>query len=86
MVHNSCCCLLGDTPFYADSLVGTYGKIMNHKSSLTFPEDCDISKNAKDLIQAFLVDRYDKQTCFVVSSYEFLLPFLLLHLYFYANL
>ncbi|XP_063307564.1 rho-associated protein kinase 1 [Pelobates fuscus] len=49
--------LVGDTPFYADSLVGTYSKIMNHKNSLTFPEDSDISKEAKNLICAFLTDR-----------------------------
>lgn len=48
---------LGDTPFYADSLVGTYSKIMNHKNSLTFPDDNDISKEAKNLICAFLTDR-----------------------------
>lgn len=47
----------GDTPFYADSLVGTYSKIMNHKNSLTFPDDNDISKEAKNLICAFLTDR-----------------------------
>ncbi|XP_053565652.1 rho-associated protein kinase 2 isoform X2 [Bombina bombina] len=49
--------LVGDTPFYADSLVGTYSKIMDHKNSLNFPEDVEISKHAKNLICAFLIDR-----------------------------
>ncbi|XP_051909570.1 rho-associated protein kinase 2-like isoform X3 [Hippocampus zosterae] len=49
--------LVGETPFYADSLVGTYGKIMNHKSSLIFPDDVEMSQEAKDLICAFLTDR-----------------------------
>ncbi|XP_009283922.1 PREDICTED: rho-associated protein kinase 1 isoform X2 [Aptenodytes forsteri] len=49
--------LVGDTPFYADSLVGTYSKIMNHKNSLTFPDENEISKEAKNLICAFLTDR-----------------------------
>ncbi|KAM6463387.1 rho-associated protein kinase 2 isoform 4-T4 [Liasis olivaceus] len=49
--------LVGDTPFYADSLVGTYSKIMDHKNALHFPEDVEISKHAKDLICAFLTDR-----------------------------
>ncbi|XP_048354650.1 rho-associated protein kinase 2 [Sphaerodactylus townsendi] len=49
--------LVGDTPFYADSLVGTYSKIMDHKNSLHFPDDVEISKHAKDLICAFLTDR-----------------------------
>uniref|UniRef100_A0A8C5B3N6 non-specific serine/threonine protein kinase n=1 Tax=Gadus morhua TaxID=8049 RepID=A0A8C5B3N6_GADMO len=49
--------LVGDTPFYADSLVGTYSKIMNHKNALSFPDDSDITKDAKNLICAFLTDR-----------------------------
>ncbi|XP_023291208.2 rho-associated protein kinase 1 isoform X4 [Lucilia cuprina] len=49
--------LVGDTPFYADSLVGTYGKIMDHKNSLSFPAEVEISENAKSLIRAFLTDR-----------------------------
>uniref|UniRef100_A0A669E2R0 Rho-associated protein kinase 1 n=1 Tax=Oreochromis niloticus TaxID=8128 RepID=A0A669E2R0_ORENI len=49
--------VVSDTPFYADSLVGTYSKIMNHKNALTFPDDSDISNDAKNLICAFLTDR-----------------------------
>uniref|UniRef100_A0A7M4EF16 non-specific serine/threonine protein kinase n=1 Tax=Crocodylus porosus TaxID=8502 RepID=A0A7M4EF16_CROPO len=49
--------LVGDTPFYADSLVGTYSKIMDHKNSLIFSEEVEISKHAKNLICAFLTDR-----------------------------
>lgn len=49
--------LIGDTPFYADSLVGTYGKIMDHKNSLIFPPDIEISEKAKSLIRGFLTDR-----------------------------
>lgn len=49
--------LVGDTPFYAESLVGTYGKIMDHKNSLSFPAEVEISENAKSLIRAFLTDR-----------------------------
>ncbi|CAG0892967.1 unnamed protein product [Cyprideis torosa] len=52
--------LVGDTPFYADSLVGTYGKIMDHRNSLAFPEDVTISRNAKDLIHRFLTDRVNR--------------------------
>uniref|UniRef100_A0A8C5G851 non-specific serine/threonine protein kinase n=1 Tax=Gouania willdenowi TaxID=441366 RepID=A0A8C5G851_GOUWI len=48
---------VGETPFYAESLVGTYGKIMNHNNTLVFPEDVEMSHNAKDLICAFLTDR-----------------------------
>ena len=52
--------LTGDTPFYADSLVGTYAKIMDHKNNLVFPDDCEISNEAKSLICGFLTDRLDR--------------------------
>lgn len=64
-------CALGDTPFYADSLVGTYSKIMNHKNALTFPDDSEISNDAKNLICAFLTDRLDGDKAkFKNSSYH----------------
>lgn len=47
----------GETPFYAESLVGTYGKIMNYNNTLIFPDDVEMSQDAKDLICAFLTDR-----------------------------
>lgn len=49
--------LIGDTPFYAESLVGTYGKIMEHQKSLCFPDDVEISPEARHLICSFLTDR-----------------------------
>ncbi|XP_060947260.1 rho-associated protein kinase 2-like isoform X2 [Limanda limanda] len=48
---------IGETPFYAESLVGTYGKIMNHKKTLVFPDDVEMSQDARDLICAFLTER-----------------------------
>ncbi|CAM4791193.1 unnamed protein product [Rotaria magnacalcarata] len=49
--------LLGETPFYAESLVGTYHKIMNHQDNLFFPEEIPLSSEARSLICAFLSDR-----------------------------
>lgn len=49
--------LVGDTPFYGDSLVETYSKIMDHRKSLSFPQDIEISKAAKNLIYGFLTER-----------------------------
>lgn len=49
--------LIGETPFYAESLVGTYHKIMNHRENLSFPDDIVLSNEAKELICAFLTDR-----------------------------
>lgn len=52
--------LVGDTPFYADSLVGTYGKIFDFKNSLKFPLEVELSQNAKSLIKAFLTDQHSR--------------------------
>ncbi|CAI5437700.1 unnamed protein product [Caenorhabditis angaria] len=46
--------LIGETPFYAEALVSTYTNIMNHKTSLKFPDDAQISEKAKDIIKRFL--------------------------------
>ncbi len=41
--------LTGDTPFYDETLLATYSKIMDHSNSLHFPdpEQCTISADAE---------------------------------------
>ncbi|CAF3715488.1 unnamed protein product [Rotaria socialis] len=49
--------LFGLPPFYAESLLETYGKIMMHvqkELSLPFPNDIEVSDSAKDLLQHLL--------------------------------
>ncbi|XP_025194244.1 serine/threonine-protein kinase Genghis Khan isoform X2 [Melanaphis sacchari] len=48
--------IYGETPFYAESLVHTYAKIMNHKNCFDFPNDQEVqvSEEAKDLMRKLI--------------------------------
>lgn len=46
--------IYGDTPFYAEALVNTYSNIMNHETTLKFPDEPTLSSNGKDIIKRLL--------------------------------
>eukprot|EP01147_Barroeca_monosierra_P003905 gene3905-6385_t len=50
--------LFSEPPFYDDTLLGTYGKIMNHNpEQMKFPSDVSVSDDAKDLLKNLLCPR-----------------------------
>ena len=64
--------LYGETPFYAESLVETYGKIMAHEEKLQFPvySDLEISSEAQDLIRGLICDKSVRLGQNGISAFE----------------
>jgi len=52
--------LVGYPPFCSETPQETYRKIMNYKDTLRFPDDTNLSKEAKDLIGRFLSDQNNR--------------------------
>ncbi|KNC96665.1 AGC/DMPK/GEK protein kinase [Spizellomyces punctatus DAOM BR117] len=46
--------LYDEVPFYSESLMETYGKIMDHEKHFAFPEDSDVSEEALDLMRRLI--------------------------------
>ncbi|CAH3013773.1 unnamed protein product [Porites evermanni] len=63
--------LCGQTPFEADSVVITYSKIMNYKSSLKFSKDVQVSKNAKDMIFNLCTESKDRMGYEGLTCHQF---------------
>jgi serine/threonine protein kinase len=43
--------LVGDPPFYADSLADTYYQIMNHQDHFALPSDVSVSADCVDILK-----------------------------------
>lgn len=54
--------LYGETPFYAESLVETYGKIMTHREKFHFPSAPfnEVSEDAKGLMKGLVCDANER--------------------------
>ncbi|KAJ3369936.1 Serine/threonine-protein kinase MRCK alpha, partial [Kappamyces sp. JEL0680] len=52
--------LCDEVPFYAESLVGTYGKIMNHETTFAFPNEPELTENCQDLIKRLICRREER--------------------------
>ncbi|XP_041348111.1 citron Rho-interacting kinase-like isoform X2 [Gigantopelta aegis] len=65
--------LFGKTPFTDDygSMVTTYSNIMQFKTKLTFPDDCNVSKTAKDFIQELLTDSDSRLKWKTIKTHSF---------------
>ncbi|XP_063683665.1 rho-associated protein kinase 2-like isoform X2 [Bolinopsis microptera] len=49
--------MVGECPFFSESLVGTYSNIMDHEKTLAFPDDVVMSPSCIDLIRNLLTSR-----------------------------
>jgi len=52
--------LYADFPFYSESMSTMYDMILNWKDNFGFPEDKEVSAEAKDLLQKLICDKKDR--------------------------
>jgi serine/threonine protein kinase len=46
--------IYGEVPFYSEQLTAMYGMIMGFKKSLKFPDEIEVSNEAKDFMKRFI--------------------------------
>lgn len=52
--------IVGDVPFYSETLAGTYSKILHHQDNLEFPDEIPITPNAENFIRTFITDKRER--------------------------
>jgi serine/threonine protein kinase len=52
--------IVGDVPFYSETLTGTYSKILHHQDNLEFPEEVPITNNARAFILTLITDKRER--------------------------
>jgi len=63
--------LVGYTPFYSDTPQETAHKILHHKTSLEFPDQCRLSSAATGLITALLTKREQRLDVSQIKAHPF---------------
>lgn len=64
--------LYDEVPFYSESLVETYGKIMDHEKYFAYPDDITLSPDCKDLISKLICkqdSRLGQNGCSEIKSH-----------------
>jgi len=64
-------CLVGYPPFYAEDPMATCRKIVNWKKMLVFPDEANLSPNARDLIEKLICDADKRLTFEGIKSHPF---------------
>jgi len=64
-------CLVGYPPFYAEDPMATCRKIVNWKKTLVFPDEANLSPNARDLIEKLICDAEKRLTFDAIKNHPF---------------
>jgi len=64
-------CLVGYPPFYAEDPMATCRKIVNWKKTLVFPDEANLSNEAKDLIKNLICDASTRLTFDAMKTHKF---------------
>lgn len=67
-------CLVGYPPFYADDPMSTCRQIINWRKTLQFPEESNLSVDAKSLMSGLITSQDQRLTCEQIKAHPFFRP------------